>query len=669
MTAPLGVNEFFVLEAGEYLDRLAQLAAGPATPSADELLRSARALRGSALMASQGPIARAAGGLEALIRAVRDGRRPWDDTVASACGAAVAELKTYLPRLSRWSDSDSAAAEALAVRLESVAGLASRSGPAASSAPGSDAGTRAFVAREGAAVASVLDQASRILKAGPGARDALQAALARTQPLRGLAALADYPPIAELLDAVELTAADVDRGDVDGATASAVLDSAARAMSRTARDVLERGKPDLDAAETRQLGELLATTRNAFPVVVAIDTLFADGDSGIVTRGTAEASGRAELVSRGERLRQVADELERAGAPTQRALRLHLIAHDLRAIATGITGEVGHRLHQFGSQALEAIAQAKTGQLAPHLRRAGELLQNFDDAAPIGRLIERLRDLASAVLAPAPPTGQMRAIVIPDSEVEAAATAARAAVVEAPARAAPSPVTPAPVAAVPVAPRDPDLDLPIVPIESLLYDEVQAIEPPVPDQPIVPIATLAPDPVPVAARIETSAPATPAVPPAVAAPAMAPVAARAGETADLAGSFATYERLKTELGLGAPSLEALLRGTAAPVAPPTAPVPAPVAADTVAATPAPILRPVPATPPPEVHVTAAAAAPELAIVEIGTLCYRGRGALERAAVVRQQLQVARKADADDDVVDPLIEELLDLVELALVEPA
>ncbi|PYO36337.1 MAG: hypothetical protein DMD74_04550, partial [Gemmatimonadetes bacterium] len=68
---PLGMTDFFALEAGEYLERLdtvLQPAEG-AAPLADEFVRLARALRGSALMASQQPVARAAAGLEALARA------------------------------------------------------------------------------------------------------------------------------------------------------------------------------------------------------------------------------------------------------------------------------------------------------------------------------------------------------------------------------------------------------------------------------------------------------------------------------------------------------------------------------------------------------------------------------------------------------------------------
>jgi hypothetical protein len=677
MTAPLGVNEFFVLEAGEYLDRLALLAAAPGTPAADELLRSARALRGSALMASQGPIARAAGGLEAVIRAVREGRKPWDATVSGACSAAVGELKTYLSRLSHWSDSDSAAAESLAQRLEGVAGVAGRGAPSPAAVPASDSGTRAFVAREGAAVASVLDQAGRILKAGPGAREALQAALSRTQPLRGLAALADYPPLAEILDAVELTAADVDRGDLDGVTASGVLDSAARAMSRAARDVIERGKPDLEAGETRQLGDLLATIRLAIPAIVPIDELLiVDGSPAVLQPGSAVPPGRAELVSRGERLRQVADDLERAAAPSQRAIRLHLIAQDLRAIATGIAGDLGHRMHHFGRQALEAISQGKTGHLGPQLRRAGELLQGYDESAPANRLIDRLRDLTAAVLAPAPPTGQMRAIVIPDAAPAQASMPAPAPTPRAPVAAAPTPE--AVVARAPA--RDPDLDLPVVPIESLLYDEEIARTAPVPEQPIVPIESLAPDivrpplPAPVTAASVAQAPVAAPEPARTVEAPIAAVTAPSNETGDLVGSFHTYERLKRELGLGSASLEALLSGTAAPPAPTpaahverpaVAPVPpAPAQVERPAAT---MVSPVPATPPPAMAPVAPAV--ELEIMDITVLCYRGRGALERAAVVRDQIRVARQADADEHVVDPLIEELLDLVELALVDTA
>src|SRR5436309_2476635 len=87
---PLGMTDFFALEAGEYLDRLDGLLQATATPPADELVRLARALRGSALMASQQPIARAAMGFEALARALRGGRRQWDAATKQMAATSIA---------------------------------------------------------------------------------------------------------------------------------------------------------------------------------------------------------------------------------------------------------------------------------------------------------------------------------------------------------------------------------------------------------------------------------------------------------------------------------------------------------------------------------------------------------------------------------------------------
>src|SRR2546422_11518765 len=71
---PLGMTDFFALEAGEYLDRLDGLLQAPATPPADELVRLPRPLRGRALMASPQPIAPAALGVGGLPPAFRGGR-------------------------------------------------------------------------------------------------------------------------------------------------------------------------------------------------------------------------------------------------------------------------------------------------------------------------------------------------------------------------------------------------------------------------------------------------------------------------------------------------------------------------------------------------------------------------------------------------------------------
>src|SRR2546423_8416434 len=105
---PLGMSDFFALEAGEYLDRLDALIQSPTTPAADELVRLARALRGSALMASQQAIARAAMGLEALARGLREGRRQWDATTKQIAVRAVDDLKALVRKSASWTDADTA---------------------------------------------------------------------------------------------------------------------------------------------------------------------------------------------------------------------------------------------------------------------------------------------------------------------------------------------------------------------------------------------------------------------------------------------------------------------------------------------------------------------------------------------------------------------------------
>jgi hypothetical protein len=52
-------------------------------------------------------------------------------------------------------------------------------------------------------------------------------------------------------------------------------------------------------------------------------------------------------------------------------------------------------------------------------------------------------------------------------------------------------------------------------------------------------------------------------------------------------------------------------------------------------------------------------------VAIGTLIYRGQAALERAVTVRHQIAAELTRDASLESLQPLLQELLDLVPLAL----
>src|SRR5258705_7705840 len=182
MTQPLGMSDFFALGAGGYLDRLDALLQPTAQPAAEELVRLARALRGSALMASQQAIARAAMGFEAFARGVREGRRPWDAATKQIAIRSVDDFKIFVRKAASWTEADTAKAEALASQLEQFGGRPSAH-VRAPEAIGLDEGARAVVARKGAALAPAIDPACPALPAHPNAHDPLQQLLKPLQPL------------------------------------------------------------------------------------------------------------------------------------------------------------------------------------------------------------------------------------------------------------------------------------------------------------------------------------------------------------------------------------------------------------------------------------------------------------------------------------------------------
>src|SRR5216117_1141794 len=380
---PLGMSDFFALEAGEYLERLDGLLAKGESPSAEELVRLARALRGSALMANQPAIARAAAGLEALGRAVREGRRAWDAATRHLAVRGVDDLKVFVRRAASWTDADTAKAEGLAHELEQQAGRPSAQVRAVE-ALGLDAGARAFVAREGAAIASALDRAAQTLRGNPLAHDPLQQVLRALQPLRGLAAVNDLPPLPDLLEGIERAIAELSRsGLAPPANVAELFQAAATAIARSARDVAERGRPDPDGPEFRRFADLLVKFIESEPDVVSVGALYySDSGPHIVSRGVPVARpstlGRLELVSHGEHLRQAADSLERAPSATQRELRAHTLAGTFRALSSAGGGPVTERVAEFAQAAREAvttgIAVSQPALFAAEVRKAGEIL-------------------------------------------------------------------------------------------------------------------------------------------------------------------------------------------------------------------------------------------------------------------------------------------------------
>lgn len=406
MPNPLGPTDFFALEAGEYLERLARLAATEGGPPPDEFVRYARALRGSALMANQPEITRVAGALEGVARAYHQRTRPWDAALAEIVGQSVDDLRRLVRQARSWGAEDASRADRLAQTLESISGKPPEgSRPAARSRGELNAGVRAFVAREGALVASALDRAARALEADPQAHDPLHNILRRMQSLRGLAALSDLSPLPELLDSLELAVGTLLRTPAPPSGISEVFDAAAKALTRTSRDVADAGKPSRDAAEARRFAVLLIRRMADDRDVVDIATLGPAGQPSIVQEGTTPdtpatvALGSVEMLTHGEYLVHAADELARAESDTQRDLRLFSLIGALESPRLAAAPTIGYALDAFGRAARLAIvtgnAGADLGGFCASLRSAGSLIRGLTPRTDARQAATELEGLAA----------------------------------------------------------------------------------------------------------------------------------------------------------------------------------------------------------------------------------------------------------------------------------
>jgi len=554
MTNPLGAADFFALEAGECLDRLEHLVTDEAPPAGEEFLRLARVLRGSALMASQTQIARAAAGLEGLARAQRDHRRAWDAATREQVAQSVEEFRLLVRRAREWTEADTARAVQLGRALETLTGVAptdvTPAIPAAEAARQElHTGVRAFVAREGALIASALDRAAHALRTSPGDREPLYNVIRRMQSLRGLAELGELAPLPEILDGIELAVGDLTRLFAPPPGVDEVMDAAARALTRISRDVAEHGRPDPAAEESARFTDLLLRAFAVERDVVPIESLYVEGDTEPVIRPASqpqfappEPLGPLELVSHGEHFCQSADLIAEARSATERDLRLYHLLGALRSAGAPSTDPVAGALGIFARSTQEALAAGVASRsveaLVSRMREAGELLRGIGEADDRMLISRRLLDVAHRL-------DRLR----DETQTEESPTA-----LDEP-------------------PGEP------VPIESLGFDSE-----------IVPVESLAPD---------------------------GPAPEEAG---GLELGFKTFGRLLRERGTTTASLEVLL-----------------------------------------------GRAPEESAVAIDTLCYRGHAALERALTVRHQIAAELNRDTSLESLQPLLQELLDLVPLALAD--
>lgn len=447
MDKQLGMAEFFTMEAGEYLERLDTLVSTPGNPNGEEFQRLTRALRGAALMANQQPIAAVAGAFEQVARAVREGRRSWDEATRQLSIRAVDDLKLYVRRVREWADSDTARARDLASALEAVGGKAPHGTPRVhTSSP--DAGTRAFVAREAAGLASALARAVAALERHGAPHEPLQAVAQVMQPLRGLASLGEFPPLGDLLDGIDRAVTAITRAPELPDGAAEVLDSSAKALTQATRELATAGRADVESVEIRRFADGLRRLLGLDEPAVRIETLYPDDPGPHVLERLPPSSpepelGRVELVALGEHLKQLANGIEQASAPTLRALRALALADTLRTLEHGVGPHLRSAAARFARAGRDAIAHgtpiSNPGGFAGALRHVGTAL-GMEEESALATLADELQALVPAAHPAAP-------------AAEPSPTPSRPAAPPAPAAAAPAPApTPSRVAAGPPSP-------------------------------------------------------------------------------------------------------------------------------------------------------------------------------------------------------------------------
>ena len=405
----MGLTEFFAMEASDYLERLDALVSPPTPPNADELVRLTRALRGSALMAKQNTIAVAAAAFERFARRAKESR-VWDEATRQRAVRAVDDFKILIRHVGNWTDVEDRRAQALTLALDPD-GEGATAPQVPARGEGLDAGSRAFIGREGAAVASALDQAAKALQQDPRNREPLVRVVTVMQPLRGLAVLGELPPMPELLEGIQRATAEVLAREEAPRDAALLLDGAAKALARAARELATEGKADPESPETRKFAGGLAQligSRN----VVSIETLYYPDDGPhIVERGTATTRrrvlGQVELVSHGEHLLQAAHDLERAWSRTQVELRAQSLIATFRALGSAGGGPIADAVANFATAARDAVARGMpvdhTETFVARLRDAGSILVETAEGAGEADLADRLRQVASGLGPGAPP--------------------------------------------------------------------------------------------------------------------------------------------------------------------------------------------------------------------------------------------------------------------------
>jgi chemotaxis protein histidine kinase CheA len=388
----VGLLEFFILEASEHVDRLDGLiaSAGSSGPDVEAFTRLARGLRGSATMAKVTGVAEVAASMERVGRSLHAETIAWGPALAAELVAAVDDLKILLRGVRQWGAAEDERARTRAASIAALAPVTRAPAPTPSFATG---GT-AFIGTRADEIAAAVD--SVCATPGGGAAELLR----QVRTLRGVAAVRDVPPLADVLDGVERAAGPLEeaRPGAELTDAQHAVLSAASVVLRGAAEAIRRGgRPEQGSADVERFARAAAALEDAPatspPVVPVADLFFSDGADGVVAKSPTPSSTPTqrfgvEVVGHAEHLGRLAAEAQGATEPAarerlERELRRGL--HALRELAESF-GE--HDVARFAVSVAGPDGSLDEEGLAT-LARAALLLAS--PSTPVEERVRRLR--------------------------------------------------------------------------------------------------------------------------------------------------------------------------------------------------------------------------------------------------------------------------------------
>ena len=310
--------------------------------------------------------------MERLANGVRDGEVNWTSDLRYALLDTITDLREFVGRIANWSSDDDRKA------LERLGALRGRL-PAGQQTPRTPQGagtTPIFIALQAAAIAGDLETYVN----DPSSHGVVNDVVNRLRSLRGIAGVADHPPLGEAADAVERTLRELAPDSVLRDTDTELLRAAAALFRRASSELRNRARFDAAAPEVdrfaRAAAAVSAPPMSDAPVVRIEELFFTDAGPHLVRRGTtpvrsAEARFREDVVTRAEHLRRLVAEARAASDAFSR----ERVRRDLRAHL----GQLDEFARSFGAQQVASVV----GEAAADPAFSESVLDAIDNVARI----------------------------------------------------------------------------------------------------------------------------------------------------------------------------------------------------------------------------------------------------------------------------------------------